>query len=167
MMRSCLAKRTWTLVSSSIGRSIFYHILTLQEGLISASLTPRESVGLFFVVKGGGAKQRLIVDNRRSNAWFKDPADVSLLTGEDFARIEVEVMDARNPAQSQEAPRDVVICLGLTDVRGCVHRCIAPHWMQDLFCWKHDPVVYPAWYRYHGLHLVALLWPRDEPATGD
>ena len=47
-----------------------------------------ETVGLFFVKKKQG-KLRLIMDCRRSNAWFTEPAKVCLATGDAMSRLEV------------------------------------------------------------------------------
>ena len=59
-------------------------------GLLDFSIeAPVEEVGLFFVKKKAN-KQRMILDCRRSNQWFKPPAHTNLTTGESLRRIELE-----------------------------------------------------------------------------
>ena len=69
-----------------------------QEGQSRLRLTVHEGIGsrlfestrdVFSVAKDNGAKQRLIVDARRSNGRFLDPPGVSLLSGTVSARIEL------------------------------------------------------------------------------
>lgn len=67
--------------------------LTVQEGIGSRLFESTRDV--FSVAKDNGAKQRLIVDARRSNGRFLDPPRVSLLSGTVSARIELyEVQSA-------------------------------------------------------------------------
>ncbi|CAK0818121.1 unnamed protein product [Prorocentrum cordatum] len=59
-----------------------------QRGMVDFSFSAKERVEAFFVHEKNG-KLRLVVDCRRSNCHFQDPAPVSLLTGEGLAGLEL------------------------------------------------------------------------------
>jgi len=59
-----------------------------RRGLLRFTRDPLELVGVFFVSKKSGAL-RLIIDARRSNAWFRPSRPVTLLTSEGLGSIEL------------------------------------------------------------------------------
>ncbi|CAK0899033.1 unnamed protein product, partial [Prorocentrum cordatum] len=59
-----------------------------QRGMVDFSFSAKERVEAFFVHEKNG-KLRLVVDCRRSNCHFQDPAPVSLLAGEGLAGLEL------------------------------------------------------------------------------
>ncbi|CAK0863277.1 unnamed protein product, partial [Prorocentrum cordatum] len=60
-----------------------------ERGIVEYRRSCKKSVGTFCVWKKGG-EQRLILDCRVSNCWFKDAPGVSLATGDSFGRLEFE-----------------------------------------------------------------------------
>ena len=105
-------------------------------GIISWTSTPKCQVGLFAVEKDGGAAQRLIVDARRANEFFKAPPGVSLLSSVGLARFEVE-LPADAPLGSDRAAellKDFYLAVGLSDVSNCFHRLRVQSWLSDYFC---------------------------------
>ncbi|CAK0871112.1 unnamed protein product, partial [Prorocentrum cordatum] len=57
-------------------------------GMVAFSAAPRERCGLFFVRKKSG-KQRMVIDCRRANCWFKRPSTVALATGSALGELAV------------------------------------------------------------------------------
>eukprot|EP00959_Pyramimonas_sp_CCMP1952_P284425 5945711-Pyramimonas_sp.AAC.1 len=57
-------------------------------GMVTFSAAPRERCGLFFVRKKSG-KQRMVIDCRRANCWFKRPSTVALATGSALGELAV------------------------------------------------------------------------------
>jgi len=96
------------------------HSLNLIEFTTEA---PTETVGLFFVKKKQG-KLRLIMDCRRSNAWFCEPEKVSLATGDALGRLEIPEgcelhmasADLANAFYTLELPTDLRQFFGLRGV---------------------------------------------------
>ena len=66
------------------------HSLGLVDYSLDASV---ESVEMFFVKKKQD-RLRLILDCRRSNAWFADPAPVKLTTGESLSKVQIKPGEA-------------------------------------------------------------------------
>ena len=62
----------------------------LRANIVEIGLEPgSEEIGIFFVSKKNG-RLRLIIDARKSNCHFADPAHVQLVTGDGLGNIEVE-----------------------------------------------------------------------------
>ncbi|CAK0804389.1 unnamed protein product, partial [Prorocentrum cordatum] len=59
-----------------------------DAGMVTYTDTPRERCGFFFVRKKSG-KQRMVVDCRRANCWFRRPASVALATGSSLGELAV------------------------------------------------------------------------------
>ncbi|CAK0822825.1 unnamed protein product, partial [Prorocentrum cordatum] len=57
-------------------------------GMVTFSAAPRERRGLFFVRKKSG-KQRMVIDCRRANCWFRRPSTVALATGSALEELAV------------------------------------------------------------------------------
>eukprot|EP00959_Pyramimonas_sp_CCMP1952_P300498 6285011-Pyramimonas_sp.AAC.1 len=57
-------------------------------GMVTFSAAPREKCGLFFVRKKSG-KQRMVIDCRRANCWFRRPSTVALATGSALGELAV------------------------------------------------------------------------------
>ncbi|CAK0886194.1 unnamed protein product, partial [Prorocentrum cordatum] len=68
-------------------------IRMLQErGLVDFAESGIESVEAFFVEKKD-QRLRMVIDCRRANAWFAEPAGVSLCTGDAHSRLELGLND--------------------------------------------------------------------------
>ncbi|CAK0902508.1 unnamed protein product [Prorocentrum cordatum] len=68
-------------------------IRMLQErGLVDFAESGIESVEAFFVEKKD-QRLRMVIDCRRANAWFAEPAGVSLCTGDALSRLELGLND--------------------------------------------------------------------------
>ncbi|CAK0833049.1 unnamed protein product, partial [Prorocentrum cordatum] len=108
----------------------------LAAGILGWTLTPKERIGMFFVWKDGRRRLRLIVDARRTNAHFRDPPGVELLSSEGLARIEVHMPDAgfssyedlRAALQAQQ------VYIGMADVKDCFHRMRIDSALSQYFC---------------------------------
>ena len=59
----------------------------------------RECCGLFAVWKKSG-KQRLIIDARRSNLWFRPPPKTRLASGDSFSRLHAMAGEALGLGQT-------------------------------------------------------------------
>ncbi|CAK0857017.1 unnamed protein product [Prorocentrum cordatum] len=57
-------------------------------GMVTFSAAPRERCGLFFVRKKSG-KQRMVIDCRRANCWFRRPSTVAVATGSALGELAV------------------------------------------------------------------------------
>ena len=117
-----------------------YHSLVRRLdsiGYFNYTTKPRCKVGVFFVWKSSRTKLRMITDARRSNACFRDPPGVSLMTGEGLGKIEVVFEDA--VWATQEMIESVSTYVGLSDVRDCFHRMRVPGWMSRFFAWEAVP----------------------------
>ncbi|CAK0911498.1 unnamed protein product [Prorocentrum cordatum] len=57
-------------------------------GMVTFSAAPREKCGLFFARKKSG-KQRMVIDCRRANCWFRRPSTVALATGSALGELAV------------------------------------------------------------------------------
>lgn len=106
-------------------------------GYFNYTINPRCKVGVFFVWKSSRTKLRMITDARRSNACFRDPPGVSLMTGEGLGRIEVVFEDAT--WTTHEMVDSVSTYIGLSDVRDCFHRMRVPGWLSRFFAWEAVP----------------------------
>ncbi|CAK0800111.1 unnamed protein product, partial [Prorocentrum cordatum] len=89
---------------------------------------PKSVLGLFVVKKKDGARLRLIVDCRRSNALFRPPPGVDLLSGEGLGRIEMPIMEASDFA-------GLCAVLGMGDVADCFHGMKLQGDIRHYFCW--------------------------------
>ena len=78
----------------------------MSRGLLDFTLDPIESVGIFCVWKKGREKQRLILDARRSNQWFRRPPSVDLISAEGLSGIELDM----DPAESLDD--ELLVSLG-------------------------------------------------------
>ena len=108
-----------------------------QIGFFNYTLSPACHVGVFFVWKSNKTKLRLITDARRSNAHFKEPPGVSLITAEGLGRIEVELDgDLWNDPTITD---HLAFHLGLSDVKDCFHRMKVPVWLSKYFAWDAVP----------------------------
>ena len=93
-----------------------------SRGMLSATLSPLEHVGMFFVHKSNGGL-RLILDARRLNAHFLPPLGVRLLSSEVFGRIEIDLpegVDVDSEA-GVELLNEFSIAIAPTDVPNCFH----------------------------------------------
>ncbi|CAK0845234.1 unnamed protein product [Prorocentrum cordatum] len=108
----------------------------LSAGILGWTLTPKERIGMFFVWKDGRRRLRLIVDARRTNAHFKDPPGVELLSSEGLARIEVHVPDAgfSNYEDLRAALEAQQVYIGMADVKDCFHRMRIDSALSQYFC---------------------------------
>ena len=106
-------------------------------GYFNYTTKPMCRVGVFFVWKSSRTKLRMITDARRSNACFRDPPGVSLMTGEGLGKIEVVFEDA--VWTTQEMLDSVSTFIGLSDVRDCFHRMRVPGWLSRFFAWEAVP----------------------------
>eukprot|EP00959_Pyramimonas_sp_CCMP1952_P454894 9470691-Pyramimonas_sp.AAC.1 len=79
--------------------------------MIEYSLDAVETCGFFSVWKKSG-KQRLIIDARRSNCWFRDLPQTRLASGDSFARL--------------PAAADLAVELGQTDVQDAFYQLALP-----------------------------------------
>ncbi|CAK0838915.1 unnamed protein product [Prorocentrum cordatum] len=100
----------------------------LSIGLVTLTQRPKSVFGLFLVKKRDGARLRLIVDCRRSNALFRPSPGVDLLSGEGLGRVEMPVME-----DSSFAGLGAV--LGVGDVADCFHRMKLQGDIRHYFCW--------------------------------
>ena len=89
-----------------------------KSNLVEFRTEARECVGVFFVWKKSG-KQRMIIDARLSNLWFRSPEKVHLATGSSFSRIQV---DDGPPIQ-----------VGGVDISDAFYRIELPFEFRDLF----------------------------------
>ena len=94
-----------------------------SRGMLSATLSPLEHVGFYFVHKSKGGL-RLVLDARRSNANFLHPPGVRLLSSEGFGRIEIALPDGVDvdSEAAVELRNTFSIAIAKTDVRDCFHR---------------------------------------------
>ena len=89
-------------------------------GLVDLSLEKgREEVELFCVKKKQN-KLRLIVDCRRSNAWFKEPENVKLTSGDSLGRLELGVED------------ELFVCSA--DLQNAFYTMAMPAALRQFFC---------------------------------
>ncbi|CAK0906248.1 unnamed protein product, partial [Prorocentrum cordatum] len=79
-------------------------------------------------LKKDGERLRLIVDCRRSNALFRPPPGVDLLSGEGLGRIEVPVFKEGDLSELR-------VVLGVGDVADCFHRMKLDGDIRRYFCW--------------------------------
>ena len=106
-----------------------------QRGMLVHCPQPRETVGLFFVLKSDGLSQRLIVDARRSNCHFRTAPGVELLTGEGLGRVEVAMPEgvSVDSPEGQKILTETVLHLGMADAKDCFHRMRIPGWLSAFF----------------------------------
>ncbi|CAK0861934.1 unnamed protein product [Prorocentrum cordatum] len=100
----------------------------VRIGLVTLTRRPLSVLGLFFVKKKDGERLRLIVDCRRSNALFRPPPGVDLLSGEGLGRIEVPVFKEGDLSELR-------VVLGVGDVADCFHRMKLDGDIRRYFCW--------------------------------
>ncbi|CAK0824653.1 unnamed protein product, partial [Prorocentrum cordatum] len=100
----------------------------LSIGLVTLTRRPKSVLGLFFVKKKDGARLRFIVDCRRSNALFRPPPGVDLLSGEGLGRVEMPIMGDSDFA-------GLCAVLGVGDVADCFHRMKMQGDIRHYFCW--------------------------------
>ena len=92
----------------------------LAAGVIEISSQPaRETVDVFFVGKDGG-RQRMVVDCRRSNRHFSEPAPVSLASGDSIAALDTGAGSG--------------LVIGQVDIRDAFYRMALPEALRPLFC---------------------------------
>ena len=103
------------------------------RGLLRFGRWSYEKVGVFFVWKKERKTMRLILDCRRSNAWFSRPPHTALLTAEGLGNLEVDMVD--DDAMMAEAAEltDVAFSVGIADVKDAFHRLLMPEWMSRYF----------------------------------
>ena len=89
-----------------------------SKGMIEYSLDVVETCGLFSVWKKNG-RQRLIIDARRANCWFKDPPKTRLSSGDSFARL--------------FAAADLTVELGQTDIQDAFYQLAMPVELRPYF----------------------------------
>jgi len=100
----------------------------------------------FFVTKKGG-KQRLVLDARRANQWFRRPPCPDMRAGEALQRLEL--------TSGQE------LFIGTADIRNCFYQCGVPPWLSEFFGFSALPVEQA---RHGGARLD--VWGQDLPVTG-
>lgn len=81
--------------------------------------TPLENIAIFFVAKKND-RQRMIVDARRSNAHFRDPAYVQLCAGDTLSRLEYGLGDT--------------LTIGMADLKDAFYHLELPHSLRRYFC---------------------------------
>ncbi|CAK0809251.1 unnamed protein product, partial [Prorocentrum cordatum] len=89
-----------------------------SKGMIEFSVDVVETCGLFSAWEKSG-KQRLIIDARRSNRWFKDPPKTHLASGDSFARL--------------FAAADLTLELGQTDIQDAFYQLAMPVELRPCF----------------------------------
>lgn len=105
-----------------------------EKELVAPIREAKERIGLFAVWKERGARQRPIVDARRSNARFKPPPWVDLLSSEGLGRVAVELdEDFLSRPEERQSFRGARIAIGSADVRDCFHRMKVPSCMSEYF----------------------------------
>ena len=120
--RLCFVRPTWIRVTNTTRRPITPSPLHVARR------------DVFSVATNNGPKRRLIIEARRSSACFVDLPGVPFFTGNGFARMEVDIVGPKT------CPRSTIgatlsLRFGLTDVRDCFHRYIAPN-LDVEPCWK-------------------------------
>ena len=91
----------------------------LRANIVEIGLEPgSEEIGIFFVSKKNG-RLRLIIDARKSNCHFADPAHVQLVTGDGLGNIEVE------------EGVDLIICSA--DLKDAFYHLALPEALRPLF----------------------------------
>ncbi|CAK0812006.1 unnamed protein product [Prorocentrum cordatum] len=100
----------------------------LSIGLVTLPQRPKSVLGLFVVKKKDGARLRLIVDCRRSNALFRPPPGVDLLSGEGLGRVEMPIMGASDFA-------GLCAVLGVGDAADCFHGMKLQGDIRHYFSW--------------------------------
>ena len=93
-------------------------MLMYEKGMVEWSGCVQELCGLFTVWKASG-KQRLIIDARRSNQWFRAPPKTRLATGDSFARL--------------RAVGSCALELGQTDIQDAFYQMQMPVALRPLF----------------------------------
>ncbi|CAK0795767.1 unnamed protein product, partial [Prorocentrum cordatum] len=108
----------------------------LSAGILGWTLSPKERIGMFFVWKDGRRRLRLIVDARRTNAHFRDPPGVELLSSEGLARIEVQMPDSGFSSYEdlRAASHAQQVYIGMADVKDCFHRMRIDSALSQYFC---------------------------------
>ena len=117
-----------------------------EAGLLSFARRRRAEIQPFFVTTKGG-KQRLVLDARRANQWFRRPPCPDMGAGEALQRLE--------PTPEQE------LFIGTADIRNCFYQCGVPPWLSEFFGFSAFPVEQA---RNWGAKLD--VWGQDLPATG-
>ena len=80
---------------------------------------PLENIAIFFVTKKND-RQRMIVDARRANCHFRDPAYVNLCTGDTINRLEYGVGDT--------------LTIGMADLKDAFYHLEMPYALRRFFC---------------------------------
>ena len=88
----------------------------------------KERCGIFFVIKTGKKKFRLVIDARRANRHFATPPGVNLCSVEGLSKIEVVVPDDFDPSSEAglKLMRDLDMTLGVADVADAFHNMRIP-----------------------------------------
>ena len=103
------------------------------RGLLRFGRWSYEKVGVFFVWKKERKTMRLILDCRRSNAWFNRPPHTALLTAEGLGNLEVDMVDDDATMAEAAELTDVAFSVGIADVKDAFHRLLMPEWMSRYF----------------------------------
>ena len=80
---------------------------------------PLENIAIFFVTKKND-RQRMIIDARRANCHFADPAYVNLCTGDTLSRLECGVGDT--------------LTIGMADLKDAFYHLELPLQLRGYFC---------------------------------
>lgn len=78
-----------------------------------------EHISIFFVTKKND-RQRMIIDARRANCHFRDPAYVSLATGDTLSRLEFNAGE--------------VVTIGMADLKDAFYHLELPSALRKFFC---------------------------------
>lgn len=92
--------------------------MMLENKMIEFASEVDETCGLFAVWKKN-KRQRLIIDARRSNRWFKPPAHTDLATGDAFSRL--------------VAVAEFAVEVGQTDIQDAFYQLALPEQLRSLF----------------------------------
>ena len=93
-----------------------------DSGLIDSDLGPASEEVAIFVVSKKNDRQRMILDCRRSNCHFCDPAHVNLCTGDALSRIEIE--------------KGELLTVGMADLKDAFYHLELPLQLRQFFCLK-------------------------------